>query len=121
MKKLIVILIILFAASTLYADNIQLGTFPIGKWLDPNYDAVWDFSTNNIRILSPGGQVLWDFSTKTVQDFRVFLDGTQPGISFTCPEAGRSYRFLKPLTNTDVVMEIERSAQPKYSINMKRQ
>ena len=120
MKKLIAVLIVLLAVSALFADPIQLGTFPIGQWLDPNYNAVWDFSSNNIRILSPGGQVLWDFSTKTVQNFKVFLDGTQPGISFTCPEAGRSYRFLKPLTNTDVVMEIERSGKAKYSVNMKK-
>ena len=121
MKKLILVLVILLAASALYADSIQLGNFPVGKWLDPNYDAVWDFSTNNIRILGTNGQVLWDFSTKTVQNFKVFLEGTQPGISFNCPEAGRSYRFLKPLTNTDVTMEIERSALPKYSVTMKKQ
>jgi len=120
MKKLIAVLVILLAASALYADPISLGNFPVGQWTDPNYNAVWDFSTGNIRILSLNGQVLWDFSTKTVQNFRVFLDGTQPGISFTCPEAGRSYRFLKPLTNTDVVLEIERSALPKYSVNMKK-
>ena len=120
MKKLIAVLVILLAASALFADPIQLGTFPIGQWLDHNYNAVWDFSSNNIKILNTNGQVLWDFSTKTVQNFKVFLDGTQPGISFTCPEAGRSYRFLKPLTNTDVVMEIERSGKAKYSVNMKK-
>ena len=121
MKKTIVLLVILLAASALFADDIQLGTFPIGQWLDPNYDAVWDFSTNNIRILSPNGNVLYDFSTKTVQDFKVFLDGTQPGISFTCPEAERSYRFLKPLLNSDVILEIERSNLPRYSVTMQKQ
>jgi len=121
MKKAIVLLLVLFAAVTVYADPIQLGTFPVGKWLDSNYDAVWDFSSNNIRILDTSGKVLYDFSTKTVQDFKVFMEGTQPGISFTCPEAGRSYRFLKPMTNSDVVLEIERSGLPKYSVNMKKQ
>ncbi|MCL2480792.1 MAG: hypothetical protein FWF38_03670 [Spirochaetaceae bacterium] len=121
MKKVIAVLVILFVASTLFADPIQLGNFPIGQWLDPNYNAVWDFSSNNIRILSTDGKVIYDFSTKTVQDFKVFVDGTQPGISFTCPEAGRSYRFLKPLTNNDVVMEIDRSGKPKYTVNMKKQ
>ena len=121
MKKTIAVLVILFAASMLFADPIQLGTFPVGKWLDPNYDAVWDFTSNNIRILGVSGNVLYDFSEKTIQDFKVFLEGTQPGISFTCPESGRSYRFLKPLVNTDVVMEIDRSGLPKYSVNMKKQ
>jgi len=108
-------------AASLSADPIQLGSFPVGQWLDANYDAVWDFSSNNIRILSTGGRVLYDFSTKTVENFRVFMDGTQPGISFSCPEAGRSYRFLKPLANTDVILEIERSGQAKYSVTMKKQ
>ena len=121
MKKLIVVLVVFFVAVSLSADPIQLGSFPIGQWLDANYDAVWDFSSNNIRILSTSGAVLYDFSSKTIQNFSVFMDGAQPGISFTCPEAGRSYRFLKPLTNTDVVMEIERSGQPKYTVTMKKQ
>ena len=121
MKKLIVVLVILFAASTLYADPIQMGSFPVGKWLDPNYDAVWDFSTNNIRILSTNGNVLYDFSTKTIQNFRVFMDGLQPGISFNCPESARAYRFVATLPNTNVILEIERSNLPKYSVNMRKQ
>jgi hypothetical protein len=120
MKKLIVVLVVFFTAVSLSADPIELGSFPIGSWLDANYDAVWEFSSNNIRILSTSGAVLYDFSTKTIQNFRVFVDGTQPGISFTCPEAGRSYRFVKPLTNTDVIMEIERIDEPKYTVTMTR-
>ena len=120
MKKLVVILVVFFVAMAVSADPIQLGSFPVGQWLDANYDAVWDFSSNNIRILSTNGIVLYDFSTKTVENLRVFMDGTQPGISFTCPEAGRSYRFVKPLTNTDVIMEITRSALPVYTVTMRR-
>jgi hypothetical protein len=111
---------ILLAASALYAQDIQLGQFPLGKWLDPNYDAVWEFSSNNIKLLNTSGALIFDFSGK-VQDFKVFLEGTQPGISFSCTAAGRSYRFLKPLTSSDVVMEIERSGKAKYSVTMKKQ
>jgi hypothetical protein len=121
MKKLIAFFIVLLTATTLFAGPIQLGSFPVGKWLDPNYDAVWDFASDNIRILSPSGKVLYDFSGKTIQDFKVFMEGTQPGISFSCVESGKSYRFLKPLTNTDVVMEIERKSLAKYSVTMKKQ
>ena len=121
MKKLIAVFIVLLAATSLFADPIQLGTFPVGKWLDPNYDAVWDFSSDNIRILSKQGKVLYDFSDKTIQDFKVFMDGTQPGISFSCPEAGRSYRFLKPLVGSDLVMDIQRDRKAKYSVTMKKQ
>jgi len=120
MKKILVVLIILFVAASLSADPINLGNFPVGQWLDANYDAVWDFTSSNIRILSTEGKVLYDFSNKTILDFKVFIEGAQPGISFTCPEAGRSYKFLKPLTNSDLFMEIERSNHVKYSVNMKK-
>ena len=121
MRKLFVVLVVLLAAASLPADPIQLGNFPLGQWLDANYDAVWDFASNNIRILSKDGKVLYDFSSKTIQDFKLVMEGVQPGISFTCPEAGKSYKFLKPLTNSDLVMEIERKNLPKYSITMKKQ
>jgi hypothetical protein len=49
------------------------------------------------------------------------MEGAQPGITFKCPEAGRSYKFLKPLVNSDVIMEIERYNNPKYSVTMKKQ
>jgi len=120
MKRIILCLFILFMAVSLFADPIQLGNFPVGQWLDPNYNVLWDFSGNNIRILSTDGRVLYDFSNKTIRDFKVFMDGAQPGMSFSCPEAGRSYRFLKPMVNTDLVMEINRSARPLYSVTMKK-
>jgi hypothetical protein len=121
MKKFLVVLVVLSVAASLSADPIQLGNFPVGQWLDANYNAVWDFSSNNIRILSNTGRVLYDFSNKTIQDFRVIMEGAQPGISFSCPEAGRSYKFLKPLTNSDVTMLIERKNLPQYSVTMKKQ
>jgi len=121
MKKIFAVLIVLLMAASLSADPIQLGEFPVGQWLDANYNAVWDFTSNNIRILSINGNVLYDFSNKTIQDFKVILEGAQPGISFTCVESGRSYKFLKPLIGTDVNMEIKRRNRPDYSVKMKKQ
>jgi len=121
MKKIFAVLIILLTAVSLSADPIQLGDFPVGQWLDANYNAVWDFTSNNIKILNANGKVLYDFSTKTIQDFKIILEGTQPGISFTCVESGRSYKFLKPLTGTDVNMQIKRRGRPDYSVKMKKQ
>jgi len=120
MKKIFAVLIVLLTAMALSADPIQLGNFPVGQWLDANYNAVWDFSSNNIRILSPNGIVLYDFSDKTIRDFKVILEGTQPGISFTCVESGRSYKFLKPLIGTDLSMYIIRTGLPEYSVTMKK-
>ncbi|MDR0448807.1 MAG: hypothetical protein LBH07_09085 [Treponema sp.] len=121
MKKLVLCVVILFVTVSVFANPINLGNFPVGKWLDPNYNVIWEFSSNNIRILSTSGAVLYDFSDKSIQDFGVFMDGMQPGISFTCPEAGRSYRFIKPLANSDLIMEIDRSGLPKYTVSMKMQ
>jgi len=121
MKKLFAVLIILLTAVSLSADPIQLGDFPVGQWLDAKYKAVWDFTSNNIRILSPSGRVLYDFSTKTIQDFKVIVEGAQPGISFTCVESKRSYKFLKPLTGSELKMQIKRRGRPDYSVTMKKQ
>lgn len=122
MKKFVIVLVFMFAATALFANPIQLGSFPIGRWLDSNYDAIWEFSTNNIRILdSKSGVVLWDFSTKTIEGFRATISGTSPVILFSCPEAGRSYRFTISLSDGNVTMQIDRTGQPQYSVVMRRQ
>jgi hypothetical protein len=121
MKKMIVCLLVLFVAASMYAaDPINLGNFAIGQWLDTNYNAIWDFSGNNIRILGTDGRVLYDFSNKTIQNFRVFLEGTESGIAFSCPESGRSYRFVKPIINSDLIMVIDRINRQSYSVAMKK-
>jgi len=120
MKKIFVILIVLLTAVSLSADPIQLGNFPLGQWLDANYNAVWDFTSGNIRILSTNGKVLYDFSEKTIQDFQITLEGTQICISFYCPEAGRAYKFLKSPIESDVNMYINRRGLPEYSVTMKK-
>ena len=121
MKKYVLVLVLLFAAAALFGQSINLGTFPVGRWLDHNYDAVWDFSSTNIRILSTSGAVLYDFAGRTIQNFRVTMDGIQPVISFSCPDAGRTYRFKANLPSTDVTMEIDRAGLPTYSVTMRRQ
>jgi len=102
------------------SGSLDLGNFPLGKWLDPNWDAVWEFSSNNIRILSPSGRVLWDFAGKTINNFNLSADGLQPVVSFSCPQAGRSYSF-KPQANSDLIMDIDRSGQPHYTVTMPKQ
>ena len=54
MKRIIVVLVLALAIAGLAAaEGINLGSFPLGTWLDANYSAIWEFSTGNIRILSP--------------------------------------------------------------------
>jgi len=122
MKKLIIVLVLLLAATALFAQSIKIGAFPAEKWLDDRYDAVWEFTANNIRILSStDGSVLWDFAGKTINDFKVIMDSNgQPGITFSCTEADRSYSF-KPRVNGDLTMEIERPNLPKDTKVIKKQ
>jgi len=125
MKKLIIVLVLLLAATALFGQ-IKLGAFPSAKFLDSakggdyDYEAVWEFSPNNIRILDTSGNVQWDFAGKTIQNFKVTDEGRQVGIAFSCPEAERSY-FFKAGPSGDAVMEIERDGKPKYTVTMKRQ
>ena len=119
-KTIIVSAIILLLTGFAFGEDIDLGNFPIGQWLDHNYDAVWDFSSGNIRILALDGSEYFDFSKNTVNDFKVSGSTAGAVITFSCPEAGRSYKLTKPLTNTDVILEIERPGKKPYKVEMKK-
>lgn len=122
MKKLTLVLAGLLIAGALSAADINLGSFPLGSWLDGNYDAVWEFKSDNIRILdSESGDVLWDFADKTIENFKVDVIDGGPAIVFSCPEAGRSYTFIKPLTSSDITMKIDRDGKAQYSVKMAKQ
>jgi hypothetical protein len=120
-KSLFILLILVLASGVALADTINLGNFPVGSWLDPNYDAVWEFSTGNIRILSPAGEVHYDFADKGLENFKVSVEGGNPVITFSSEDTRRSYKFTKPMTNTDVILEIEAPWNPDYRVEMKRQ
>ena len=120
MKKLIVVLVLLLAAAAISAQSINLGTFPVGQWLDHNYNVVWDFSSNNIRVLNTEGEVLYDFSSK-ISDFKITMSGVQPALSFTGTESGRSYLIIAAVPSSDLTLEMSKSDQPKYSVKMKKQ
>ncbi|THB67037.1 MAG: hypothetical protein D6B26_02045 [Spirochaetaceae bacterium] len=122
MKKILIFsLLLALSASFVMADSINLGNFPLGKYLDDNYDAVWEFTTGNIRILSPAGAVLYDFNGKTIRDFKVGLEGSNPMITFSCDESERSYKFVKPLTKPDLEMSIQAPWDSDYSVTLIKQ
>ena len=121
MKKLIIVLVLLLAATALFGQSIQIGSFPPGKWLDSKYDAIWEFSASGLRILdSNTGNEVWNFSGKTIQNFAV-APGRQTEMTFSCPEAGRSYSFKAAGTDGDVVMVIKRDGLNDYTVTMKKQ
>jgi hypothetical protein len=123
MKKIVFALalfIVLIGAASAQS-TIALGTFPVGNWEDANYSAVWEFSSNNIRILSPSGEVFWDFSAKGIQDFKVVTEAAGVGISFSCSEAGlsgKTYKILSSLTSTGLTLTITQAELPLYTVKM---
>ncbi|WP_319415919.1 hypothetical protein [Marispirochaeta aestuarii] len=120
MKKTLFILVLLtFSLMFLSAEGIDMGDFPVGTWLDPNYDAVWELSVENIRILDTSGNVYFDFSEATVEDFDVSGGMSGLTVSFSCPETGKFYKLTKPVSmGTAIVLEIERSDYPDYRVEM---
>lgn len=119
MKKILIvsILMLLFAGS-IFAQGIELGEFPVGKWVDENYGAVWEFSSQNIRILDKNGGVYFDFRDKTINDFKVSASLKGVLLSFSCEESGRAYQFLKPPTNLNLDMTIDTDWGKNYMVNM---
>ena len=122
MKKLfLVMVIVLFTGGMLSAEGINLKNFPVGEWLDTNYSAVWEFTSNNIRILSPEGKVHFDFSEQGVQDFSVSMEGGKPVMSFKSEAARRTYKFTKPVTNMNIILEIDAPWNRNYKVEMQKQ
>jgi len=120
MKKWTIVLVLLVLSTALVtAQGMDFSKFPVGKWLDPNYDAVWEATGNGLRILSPDGNVYFDFKGKTISDFSVGTRDGSPSISFYCKETGKTYYFTSPMTSKDVVLEIDRPNHPHYKVTMK--
>lgn len=117
-RVLLVVLILLSVTLVTSAEGINLGDFPLGKWLDANWDAVWEFRSDNIRILSPAGEVLYDFADKNVTDFSVKPSTGGLVLSFKCAEANRSYQFTKPLTNMNLKMVIVKGSGAPYEVEL---
>ena len=119
MKKILLIIMILLAATVMvYSQGIDLGDFPIGKWLDANWDAVWEFSSSNIRILGTHGEVHYDFYGKTIEKWSVRPSDQGLVLSFYCPDTGKEYYFVKPLTNLNLLMDINTDSGIKYHVEL---
>ena len=104
----------------LSAGDIDLGNFPVGKWVDSRYEAVWTFSTGNIQLFTTGGDLVFDFDGK-VDNFKVngSLSGVE--ITFSCKETGRKYKFVKGVSNLDLQMVIDKDSGVHYDTPLKIQ
>jgi len=120
MKKLFIILMLLLVmAAFAGAEGLNLGNFPLGKWLDARWNAVWEFRSGNIRILdSNTSDVVYDFDGKTIQDFSVKPSVKGVVLSFYCVETGKKYKFTKPATNMDLIMEINTDTGNYYKVKL---
>jgi len=122
MKKLIVVFVLLFAATTIFAQSIDMGSFPTGTWLDHNYNATWTFAATGITLKTTDGTFTYSFNSRNMEGFRLSMSGVQPSITFSCDAVGRTYVFRAALPATDLVMEIDNKAlTSKYSVTMKKQ
>jgi len=101
--------------------EVDLGNFPLGKWLDANYDAVWEFTSSNIRISDPSGELVYDFSNATMEDFSVGAGMDGITLSYYCPETEKTYILTKPVTGSDLTLKIERTGKPAYQVDMTKQ
>lgn len=119
MKRLLLLTVLLFAAALVFAQNVDTSGLPRGKWVDHNYDAVWELGADNIRILDLNGNLLYDFRNR-ISDFKIEPIATGVSFSFRCDDADRSYKFIKGVTDLDLEMEIMRDWRPDlYTVRMK--
>ena len=120
MKKIVLVMLILVVASSFtFAGSFNLGDFPIGKWLDSNWNALWEFSSGNIRIInSTNGDLFYDFDGKTIENFSVKPSLKGIVLSFYCKETGKKYTFTKPATNLNLNMEINTDSGINYKVEL---
>lgn len=86
-----------------------LAEFPVGKWLDANWDGLWVLNADgSIKLYdSRNGDLIYDFEGKT-KDFKFEPAGKGIKISFRCDETQRFYIFEKALEGTDMELDIDR-------------
>ena len=82
------------------------GEIPKGKWLDKNWNAIWEFGADNIRLLDTNGSEILNFKDK-ISNFKIDIGVSEAKVSFTSTEAERKYVFTKGVTDLDLVMDID--------------
>lgn len=137
MKKILLALVtVCFVCTGAFADKISDALndadaqikaageqFPKGTWIDPNYDAAWEFGINNTLILKDAktGDVIYNFTKSERKNFKVDVSDSGVVITFSCPNTDRSYKFTKPINlGTSITLEIDAGFLTEhYKVNMK--
>lgn len=120
MKKLLFVFVLLsVAAGFAFSQGIEFSSLPPGKWIDANWNAVWEVTPTNLRILDLNGNVLFEFKGKTNQNFSIGSSSLGPFITFYTEETGKTYKITKTTGDVNVILEIDRPGQPHYMVEMK--
>jgi hypothetical protein len=138
-KKIFAVLAVLFVSGAVFAQinvpsapsipSIPSASFSLppginaGSWVDPNYNATWEITSDNIRILYSNGTVAFDFRGQ-IQNFKPII-AAQPGFSFSSSKAGRDYTLtIKPSlanpTAPDITLKIVRPNEKDYTVDLKK-
>ena len=112
MRKVILVLIVLamFTGFVFANEDMDLSSFPKGKWQDDSCDYIWEFTADTVRILDTDGVgEMYTFADKTIEGWTLVLIGTSPQVTFSVKESGWQYKFHKEHMQTpDFIMEIKR-------------
>ncbi len=84
-----------------------------GTWYDKKYDCNWILSVNATAtglaklVDASTGNVYYTFSKNNVQNFKQEYNMTNGAIiSFECEATNRTYKFIKPISGTDLKLEV---------------
>jgi len=119
-KMVLTVLMCVSVVAVTTAGEINLGKFPVGEWLDDNYDALWTFSSDNIQLFRTDGTLVYDFRGE-VENFNVSAGLSGLELSFSCTGTDRSYKFVKGVSNTDLKLVIDTGTGLHYETDMKMQ
>ncbi|RKX73695.1 MAG: hypothetical protein DRP60_11465 [Spirochaetes bacterium] len=121
MKRVVLLVVLVFSVlSFTAAEEIELGEFPVGEWMDANYDALWTFSSNNIQLFRTNGTLVYDFKGE-VENFELNVTISGLELSYSCKGTARSYKFVKGVSNTDLQLVIDTDSGIHYETDMKFQ
>lgn len=97
--------------------------FPKGTWVDPDYNAAWEFGVNNTIKLKDAttGEVIYNFTPNKRSNFKVNVTDAGLTISFRCDATQRTYKFTKSLSlSTNIKLDIDADfLNEHYTVDMK--
>ncbi len=105
MKKSVLVCVLCVWGAIAFSQNIDLGKFPKGTWVDNNWNAVWEFGANSIKLYDTAGMLLYDFDGK-IENLKIDVNLTNASVTFYCKETRRLYQFSKSLKDLNLDMKI---------------